>query len=62
MWKVFLLAFALLLVIEGLLPALNPRGYRKTMQTLSNMDDRFLRMWGLISMATGAILIYIFSS
>jgi len=61
MWHVFLLAFALLLVIEGLLPALNPKGYRRTMQTLSEMDDRFLRAWGLISMVTGAVLIYLFN-
>ena len=61
MWNVLLLAFALLLVIEGLLPALNPKGYRRTVQLLSEMDDRFLRIWGLISMVTGAVLIYLFN-
>lgn len=62
MWQTFLLAFGLLLVIEGILPALNPGGYRRTIQTISSMDDRVLRSWGLISMTTGAVLIYLFST
>jgi len=61
MWQTFLLAFGLLLVIEGVLPALNPHGYRKTMQVLSSMDARVLRIWGLISMSAGALLIYLFT-
>ena len=62
MWQTFLLAFGLLLVIEGVLPALNPGGYRRTIQTISGMDDRVLRTWGLISMSAGAILIYLFTT
>ena len=62
MWQTFLLAFGLLLVIEGILPALNPGGYRRTIQTISGMDDRVLRTWGLISMSAGAVLIYLFST
>ena len=62
MWQTFLLAFGLLLVIEGILPALNPGGYRRTIQTISGMDDRVLRTWGLISMSAGAVLIYFFTT
>ena len=62
MWQTFLLAFGLLLVIEGVLPALNPGGYRRAIQTISSMDDRVLRTWGLISMSTGAVLIYLFTT
>ena len=62
MWQTFLLAFGLLLVIEGILPALNPGGYRRTIQTISGMDDRVLRTWGLISMSAGAVLIYLFTT
>jgi uncharacterized protein YjeT (DUF2065 family) len=62
MWQTILLAFGLLLVIEGVLPALNPGGYRRTIQTISSMEDRVLRMWGLISMTAGAILIYLFTT
>ena len=62
MWQTFLLAVGLLLVIEGVLPALNPGGYRRAIQTISSMDDRVLRTWGLISMSVGAILIYLFTT
>ena len=62
MWNIILLAFALVLVIEGLLPALNPRGYRRTMQMLSEMDDRTIRTWGLISMISGALLLLFFNA
>ena len=61
MWQTFLLAFGLLLVIEGILPALNPGGYRRTIQAISSMDERVLRTWGLISMTAGAVLSYLFA-
>jgi uncharacterized protein YjeT (DUF2065 family) len=60
MVEYFLTALALVLVIEGLLPALNPNAFRRTMQTISGMDDRFLRIWGLMSMTIGAVLLYFF--
>ena len=62
MWQTFLLAFGLLLVIEGVLPALNPGGYRRAVQVISSMDDRVLRTWGLISMSVGAVLIFLFTT
>ena len=62
MLQTFLLAFGLLLVIEGILPALNPGGYRRAVQVISSMDDRVLRTWGLISMSAGAVLIFLFTT
>jgi uncharacterized protein YjeT (DUF2065 family) len=61
MWKTLLLAFALMLVIEGLLPSVNPDGYRRTVKMISALDNRALRFWGLVSMTAGAILIYVFT-
>jgi len=62
MVEVFLLAIGLVLVIEGLLPALNPDGYRQMMKMLAEKESRFLRAWGLTSMIAGAILIYFFTA
>ncbi|HEB67529.1 MAG TPA: DUF2065 domain-containing protein [Gammaproteobacteria bacterium] len=59
MWQTLLLAFGLMLVLEGLLPTLNPRGYRRTLQMLLEMDDRTLRRIGLGSMISGALLVYV---
>ena len=59
MWNDLLAAIALLLVIEGILPFLNPQGLRKTLLTMSQLDDRTLRLIGLISMVAGVGLLYI---
>ena len=62
MWLEILSAVALVMVIEGLLPAINPRAFRRTMQMMTEMDDRFLRTWGLIIMIIGSVLLYIVKS
>jgi len=59
MWTDLLSALALLLVIEGILPFLNPAGMKNTMRMLSEMDDRTLRITGFVTMIAGAILLYI---
>jgi uncharacterized protein YjeT (DUF2065 family) len=59
MWTDLLAAVALLLVIEGILPFLNPAGVRRALHLLAEMDDRQLRISGLISMAAGLLLLYL---
>ena len=59
MWQELLIALALLMVIEGILPFLNPAAMRRMMRTLSEMDDRSLRVSGLVSMLLGLALLYI---
>jgi uncharacterized protein YjeT (DUF2065 family) len=59
MTNVIWLALGLVLVIEGLLPALNPGAYRRMVQLMSQQDDRSLRRIGLVMMILGALLIYI---
>jgi len=61
MWQTLVLAFGLMLVFEGLLPSLNPQGYRRALRMLGELPDRQLRSFGLLSMTAGAILIFIFS-
>ena len=53
------IALALLLVIEGLLPALSPGTFRRYLTAMMQMDERSLRISGLVSMAIGAMLIYL---
>lgn len=55
----FWVALALVLVIEGLMPALAPGAFRQAMATIAEMDDRALRISGLASMIIGAILLYL---
>jgi uncharacterized protein len=58
MWHDLLVALALLLVIEGVLPFMSPAGLRRAMLLMSQMDDRALRITGLISMSVGLLLLY----
>lgn len=58
MWRDLLTALALMLVIEGILPFLNPAGMRRTLLMVSQMDDRVLRLVGLGSMGLGLLLLY----
>lgn len=48
-----------MLVIEGILPFLSPASMRQAFAALAQMDDRSLRLSGLVSMALGVILLYV---
>lgn len=60
-WSVLPIALALMLIIEGLLPFINPRGWRSMMQQLSQADDSLIRAIGLGSMSVGLMLLYFFN-
>lgn len=59
MWHDLLTALALVLVIEGIFPFLNPAGLRRMLAALTQMDDRSVRIAGLVSMLSGVILLYL---
>jgi uncharacterized protein YjeT (DUF2065 family) len=52
------IALALLLVLEGLTPALNPAGWRRMFEQLMRLSDQQIRTAGLISMVIGLILLW----
>ena len=58
-WQDLLAALALVLVIEGMVPFLNPQSLRRMLETVSQLDDRTLRIAGLISMLCGVVMLYI---
>jgi uncharacterized protein len=59
MGTTLLMALALMLVIEGLLPFLAPRVWRETFQRLMRLSDGQIRFFGLTSMIAGLILLFI---
>lgn len=61
MGTTFLMAFALMLVIEGLLPFLAPTLWRDTFRKVTQMSDGQIRFFGLTSMLVGVILLFAFS-
>ena len=58
-WDDLLAALALVLVIEGIVPFLNPQSLRKMLVTVAQLDDRTLRIAGLVSMLCGVLMLYI---
>jgi uncharacterized protein YjeT (DUF2065 family) len=56
---ILLTAFALMLVIEGVLPFLMPGLWRQTFRKLTEMSDGQIRFIGLTSMLPGLLLLYI---
>ena len=59
MWNDLFVALALVLVIEGILPFLNPSAMRELQRKMAEMDDRSLRIAGLSSMLVGLVLVYL---
>ncbi len=53
-----LMALALMLVIEGLLPFLAPKVWRETFLRLMQLSDGQIRFFGLTSMIAGLILLF----
>lgn len=53
-------AFALMLVIEGLLPFLAPQAWRDTFRRVGALADGQIRFLGLFSLLTGTLLLVFF--
>lgn len=60
MTSTLLIAFALMLVLEGLLPFLAPSIWRETFRRLIQLSDGQIRFIGLSSMLAGIILLMVF--
>mgnify|MGYP001817915631 FL=1 len=58
MWENLIPALALVLVIEGMLPFLSPRGWRDAMSQAAQLPDNVLRTLGFVSMMAGLIILY----
>jgi uncharacterized protein len=52
-------AMALMLIAEGLLPFLNPRGWRSMFERATQMSDGQIRFIGLISLGVGLLLLLV---
>ncbi|HEX2197643.1 MAG TPA: DUF2065 domain-containing protein [Burkholderiales bacterium] len=57
MGTTFLLALALMLILEGVLPFLAPNLWRDTFRRITQMSDGQIRFVGLSSMIVGLLLL-----
>ncbi len=58
-WTEVLTAFALVLVIEGMLPFISPSRYRRMVAEVTRLGDNAIRNIGLIVMIIGIVLLFI---
>jgi uncharacterized protein len=54
-------ALALMLVFEGLMPLLNPRGWRSVFERVVQMNDGQIRFIGLLSVGIGVLLLWLWT-
>ena len=57
-WGDLLAAFALVMIIEGIIPFISPQGYKNTMQQLTAMPESTLRSISFGLMLVGAVSLY----
>jgi uncharacterized protein len=58
-WDDLLAALSLVMVIEGIVPFVSPHSLRRMLEKVAQIDDRTLRMTGLVSMVCGVIMLYV---
>ncbi len=58
-WSDLFAGLALYLVIEGIMPFLNPAALRRAMTVFTSLSDVQLRVAGFVSMMLGLALLYL---
>lgn len=59
MLEAFLQALCLVLILEGIVPFLNPSRWRKLVAKLATINDKQLRIIGFASMFIGATALFL---
>jgi uncharacterized protein len=54
------IAFAMLLIIEGILPLVAPQVWRETFRRLVELSDGQLRFIGLMAIAIGGVALFFY--
>jgi len=52
-----LTAFALLLIIEGLMPGIAPAAWQRYLAEITRMNPKTVRVAGIVSMLAGALIL-----
>ena len=61
-WTDLFAALAIVCIIEGVLPFLNPQGMKRLLGKLAAMEERELRLGGLFSMGVGLVILFLVRS
>ena len=58
-WQLFIAAFGLYLVFEGLMPFASPDAFKRVLKQIIEMPSTGLRTMGVISISIGLVLLYL---
>jgi len=61
-WSDLLAALAIVCVIEGVMPFVNPAGMKRLLTRMASMEEREMRIVGLVSMLVGVAILYLVRS
>ncbi len=61
-WDDLFSAFALVLILEGLMPFISPSAYKKNLAQMLQLDDKNLRVIALGSMIVGVFFLSLIRS
>ncbi|MGA2562619.1 MAG: DUF2065 domain-containing protein [Steroidobacteraceae bacterium] len=61
-WTDLLAALAIVCIIEGIVPFMNPTGMKRLLAKLSAMEERELRLGGLFSILVGLAILFLVRS
>ncbi|MFK7864868.1 MAG: DUF2065 domain-containing protein [Pseudohongiellaceae bacterium] len=59
MWHELAIGFCLMLVIEGIIPFIDPQRWRRMLKLVDQLDDSTMRYIGLGSMLAGTAMLLI---
>ena len=62
MWQDILTAFSLYLILEGMIPFVSPKRFRRTVEQIAKLGDNNVRIAGLLAMAAGLLMLFIVRS
>ena len=57
-WQALAAGFAFYLILEGLMPFLNPQGFKRAILMMAGLSDDNLRKFGLVMLVVGVILLF----
>jgi len=58
-WTDLLAALAIVCIIEGVMPFINPSGMKRLLSRIASLEDRDMRIAGFISMAVGLTILFL---
>ncbi len=61
-WSDLLAALAIVCIIEGVMPFINPSGMKRLLAKLAALEERELRLGGLFSMLIGLAILFLVRS